>query len=159
MKLDDLQKNGAFVDSSLIPQQAVWQRIGANDDGEPVMVEDEVQFFVRRASHSQFKRAMAGIPEGQVRAQEGLDPECLLICACIRLGENGEEQMSYEQADSLEPALFKLFIDAVNQTYGSHLASPKRSPRKTNSGAKSSSTASGAKPSVKRKRTSRTTKS
>ena len=159
MKLADLNAQGAFVDSSLIPVTKTWLHVRANGKGEAEIAEDEVKFFVRRASHTQFKRAMAGMPEGAREKVEGLDPECLLVCACIRLGDDGEEQLTYEQAESLEPALFKLFIDSVNDTYGSHIANPKPSTRKPNSGANSSRAASGAGRSGKRKKTSPKTKS
>ena len=145
MNINDLKNRGAFVDRLLVKANKKWERIG--QDGRPAS--DEVSFFVRRVSYMDFKSALSGGSESMASVK--LDPDCLLICACIRLGDDGEELLEYSDAESLEPALFKLFIEAINDVYGGHNTDPKPLAQSKNSGAKSSAKASAAKRSKKPK--------
>ena len=138
MDIKQLESAGGFVSDDLVPKTGIWKKVG--DDGE---VEDfEISFFVRQATYAEYKRG--------TRGGEGVeyDPDAMLVAACIRLGPDGSQVLSYEQAYRLNPALFTVFLTAIGEVYG---GSPKTSRRKTSSGASSSSTESAAKPSPKRK--------
>lgn len=139
--LEALAAKGGIVDSRLVPFTKVWKHY---DEALGEHVEDEVSFFVRKSSYADFART-------RVTDGTGLRAEVLQVAACIRLGEEGQEQMTYEQAESLEFALFQLFMEAVAEVYNGASADPKTSARKTNSGAKSSLRASAAGRSRKRK--------
>lgn len=127
MKLDDLIKKGGTVNTALVKKTADWTR--SNDDG--VEVTDEVSFFVRRASHAMFKQAFTGIVRDDGST---IDQDSALIVAHIRLGEDGEEALTYEQAFSLETNLAVLFTKAINEVYQNSDPKPK-SRRKKSSGA------------------------
>lgn len=129
MKLDDLIKAGGVVDTTLIKKTKDWTR--ADKNGEEVT--DEISFFVRRASHAMFKQAyMEAGKEAGVGAK--VDEHSALIVAHIRLGENGEEVLTYEQAFGLETNLSMLFIEGINELYEG--ADPKKTSRpKKSSGA------------------------
>lgn len=86
-----------------------------------------------------------------------VDQDSALIVAHIRLGEDGQEALTYEQAYSLEMNLSVVFITAINEVY--ETSDPKRKSRqKKNSGVNLSSTESAAAPSKKRKTPSPKTK-
>lgn len=154
MNLSDLNKKGAFVDGALIAKTGEWKHI---DPETGAFVADQVQFFVRQASYVDYRKALDRIPQDGITPDQGLDPEALVISACIRLGD-GTEQIPYEQAAKLESGLFKVFRDAIAEIYSPEAADPKRLPPKTNSGASSSSRASAVKPLRKPKKTSATRK-
>jgi hypothetical protein len=143
LSLDALTKKGGLVDSRLVPVTKVWKHY---DDDEGKMVEDEVSFFVRRGSYGDFARAKVAGEAAGVLA------DALMVAGCIRLGEKGEEQMTYEQAESLDAGLFGVFREAVAEVYDGAKADPKHSAPTTNFGVKSSSRASAAGQSRKRKR-------
>ena len=127
MKLDDLIKKGGTVDTKLIKKTADWKR--PDDSGKEVV--DEVSFYVRRASHAMFKQAFT-----DAVAEDGskVDQDSALIVAHIRLGDDGKEALTYEQAYSLEMNLSVLFIAAINEVY--QAADPKpKSRQKRSSGA------------------------
>lgn len=128
MELADIEAGGGFVDRRLVPIKDKWRRF---DDNAGKMVENEVGFFVRQVSYSDTKRVMQGLALDDTPTPEtgegapALDPEVLMIAACIRLGEDGSQALSYEQVDRLEPALFAVFRKAVNSVYGEASADPK----------------------------------
>lgn len=144
MKLSDIEKAGGFVDPRLVPKTGTWDRVDA-ETGEQISTEET--FFVRRVSHSHFRRVQKGINEhGQ-----DVNPESLTIAACIRIGKDGEEGLTYEQAESLDFGLFSMFMVAIGEVYAA-----KKQPtshQKTSSGASLSKPESAAAPSAKRKKT------
>ena len=140
MKLSEIKQAGGFVDTTLVPKTGTWDRVDP-ETGEPISSEET--FFVRRVSHSHFKRVQAGIGE----TGEELNADSLMIAACVRIGTNGEESFTYEQAEQLDVGLFAMFKTAIGEVY-----SPKKSQPKTSSGASLSPTASAGAPSKKRKK-------
>lgn len=142
LSLDGLTKKGGLVDSRLVPVTKVWRHY---DDEAGAMVDDEVSFFVRRGSYGDFARAKVAGEAAGVLA------DALMVAGCIRLGEDGSEQLTYEQAESLDAGLFGVFREAVAEVYDGAKADPKRSAPTTSSGAKSSSRASAAGQLRKRK--------
>lgn len=143
MKLSDIEKAGGFIDTRLVAKTGTWERVDA-ETGEQVSTEET--FFVRRVSHSHFRRVQKGINE---HGQE-VNPESLTIAACIRIGKDGEEGLTYEQAESLDFGLFSMFMLAIGEVYAAKKQTT--SHQKTNSGASLSRPESAAAPSAKRKK-------
>lgn len=108
MKLADLEINGGIVSGELIPKKGIWKRF--NEESQEV--EDfQVEFFVKRCSWLEMQEAIKTV-EG-----EQANPELLTIAASIRLGENGEEQMSYDLAAKLDAGLVNVFRIAIAEVY------------------------------------------
>lgn len=110
MNLEDLESKGAFISDSLVPTSAKWHRFD-KESGE--VTEDEVSFFVRQASWVAYTQ----IGKEASESGEEVNTEALLIQACIRLGEKGEESLSYKQVVSLDAGLFNIFHTAVKGLY------------------------------------------
>jgi hypothetical protein len=142
LSLESLAGNGGIVDTRLVKVTKAWKRF---DEKAGETVEDDVSFFVRRGSYGDFARTRADSEKA------GVLPDVLMVAMCVRLGEDGGEQMTYEQASSLDPSLFAVFRDAVYEAYDGAKADPKHSAPMTSSGARSSSRASAAGQSKKRK--------
>lgn len=94
----------------------------------------EVDFWVRRQSFASVEKLWQQ-SEKQDRSHSS---NAAFIAECIRLGEDGKEQLTYADACELEPSLAVLFVSAINE-----VLSPKKTPP-TTSGTSSSSRASGA---------------
>jgi len=110
MDLKQLEEKGAFISDSLVKTSAIWRRF---DKESEEAVEDEVSFFVRQASWVAYQE----IGKQAKESAEDVNPEALLIAACIRVGEKGEESLSYEQVISLDAGLFNIFHNAVKELY------------------------------------------
>lgn len=108
MKLADLEQNGGIVSGDLVPKKGIWKRF----DEETQEVQDyEVDFFVKRCSWLEMQDAIKTVDGEQA------NPELLTIAASIRLGENGEEQMSYELAAKLDSGLVNVFRIGIAEVY------------------------------------------
>lgn len=130
MRLSEIESGGGFVDTTLIAKTGKWDRVDP-ETGETISTEET--FFVRRVSHSQFRRVQKGITD----TGEEVNPESLTVAACIRIGKTGEEALTYDQAERLDFGLFAMFIQAIGEVYEKKASSPK-----TSSGASSSKRAS-----------------
>jgi len=109
MNINDIEKNGGFVDGTLIKKSGVWKRINA----ETGALDDfQVEYFVKLSSWLEYQEIFKGLD-----ASKGLNPECLSIVACIRLGEDGSEQLTYEQAVRLDSGLFNVFRTGISELY------------------------------------------
>lgn len=108
MKLSDLQARGGFVVGGLIPREIVWPH---TIDGEEVT--DIFTVFVERLSFGVIERAVNSM--GNQRDDVDRSVSAALIAAAIRLGDNGEERLTYDQAYALNPSLAKLLANAVNE--------------------------------------------
>lgn len=102
MDLERLKQAGGLVSDELAKKQGRWERV----DGEVF----EFEFFVRRASYGEVRKL--GI------TPSGLVGEALMIAACIRLGDDGSEQLTYDQAYNLDPALASVFLNAIGEEHG-----------------------------------------
>lgn len=100
MKLSDLK--GAVVSSELVEKEIVWTR---DVDGEEVT--DTFTVFVKRPSFGDVERIFVG---GDDKSRSAA-----MIAACIRMGDQGEEALTYDQAYQLTPSLAKLLSDAVRE--------------------------------------------
>jgi len=109
MKLEDIEKNGGFVDGTLIKKSGIWKRINAETGG---LDDFEFEYFVKLSSWLEYQDIFKGL-----NAANGLNPECLSIVACIRLGEDGSEKLTYEQAAKLDSGLFNAFRAGISELY------------------------------------------
>lgn len=98
MKLEDLKSNGGLVASELVKRTGEWR-------GE------EIEFFVRTLSFGDIDRVYNGADLDASQAAE-------LISKAVRLGDSGEEALTYEQAYSLDAALATVFAEHVMQVNG-----------------------------------------
>src|SRR5690625_1129976 len=101
MKLEDLKTNGGMVSPELVKRSAVWKHDGRKDN---------IEFFVKRASFGAVDRAF--------NQSEDRSNSTALLCECVRLGDKGEEVLSYDQAYSLDAALAACFLEAVTAVNG-----------------------------------------
>lgn len=118
MDKQTLLKKGGFVKPDLIEFNEVWKHadLENGDPEENYIIENKIVFFVKEASWLELKRTLEGktFKEGD---PEPLDNEALTVSACIRLGENGEESLTYDEVISLEVTLYYIFRAAVFELY------------------------------------------
>lgn len=106
MNLQQLQDKGGFVKKDLIKTAVEWAH---EDPVSGEMVTDTFDIFVKPASFGDVKRAIS---------DNDKEMQCHLLAACVRLGEEGEEELTYEQAYQLETSLGLALIEAVNKAIG-----------------------------------------
>lgn len=99
MNLSDLQALGGFVDTEPVQKEVTWK--GA--DGK----ENKGTVFVVRQPFGAVEQALSNAADRNQAAK--------LISLSIRLGEDGSESMTYEQAYSLHPNLAWAFAAAMNE--------------------------------------------
>jgi len=100
MNLNDLKNAGAFVGAGLTKVSISWER----------GPEDTLSFEVHVAplSFGEVERILREESEGKSRVAN-------LISSAIRLGETGQERLTYMDAYNLEPGLAKAFAKAVGE--------------------------------------------
>ncbi len=91
MKIADLEKGGGFVSESGEKRAIKW----AGHEGE---------VFVRKVSFGRIV-ATQSLPEAERNIE--------LVRECVRLGDDGDEQLTRKQVESLAPALAAAFLNAV----------------------------------------------
>lgn len=100
MNLSELQELGGFVDSTPVEKSITWK--GANGKTHKCKV------FVVRQPYGAVESALLGDDQDRVQGAK-------LIALCIRLGDGGSEQLTYDQAYALTPALAWAFVGAINE--------------------------------------------
>lgn len=145
MDIEKLKAMGGILPSAMVPKEINW----VTADGE------EVSFtvFVRRLSYGESVAVFK-----DVSRDEEINQAAWKIAACVRLGENGEQKLTYDEAMALDLTLGVAMCKACNEVNGFGGES-KNSRPPTSSGASLSSQASAAEPSKKHKKTSATRKS
>lgn len=93
MNLNELRAAGGFIESALVRKEITWTRVPA---GRKKAVSDTFQVFVRRNSFGAVERLFSAEGDQQSR-------NARYLAECIRLGETGEESLTYEQAYDLYP--------------------------------------------------------
>src|SRR5690625_5149160 len=118
MKLTDLEKKGGIVSDELVKRKAKWNG-------------DDIEFYVRMLSFGDIDRTYNG---GDLDASQA----ATLISKSVRLGDDGSEKLTYDQAYSLTPALATIFAEHVMQVNGvnDEQPDPLVSGQKKNSGTK-----------------------
>lgn len=114
MKLKELKDKGGFVPMDPVVKEVTW--VHTDDDG----LEQSDTFTIHVKKHS-----FAAMQ--QIREDSGKDKELvsLLIHKSIRLGEKGDEEISYVDAYQLETSLATVLISAINEVSGVKRSDPK----------------------------------
>lgn len=96
MNLQQLRDSGGIVPSEPVKKAVKWRN-------------DKFNVFVVRQSF--------GSVESLVQDLDGRSRSAALIASFIRLGDDGSEQLSYEDAYQLHPDLAHEFVRVVNEVY------------------------------------------
>ena len=117
LDLTNLEKKGAFISPELVKKTAVWKHVDkeAGDPKKGFIIEDEISFWVKQASWLEFKEAIDGIKLDE--RGKPLNNEALSVAACVRLGEDGTQRLTYEKVSKLETQLYYIFRNAVFEVY------------------------------------------
>lgn len=113
MNLSELKAKGSFVSPAPVKREVVWKR--KNDAGE----EEELKFFVFVKKHS------FGTVDKIWSGEKDNSKAAAYIAQSIRLGDKGQEQMSYEDAYQLDTGLASAFLSVINEVNGTGDAKPK----------------------------------
>lgn len=100
MDLKQLQKSGGFVSADLVKRKCVW----AHKDEAGEEHKEVFDVFIKRAPFGAIERALL---------DETLSRSSAIISACIRLGDKGQQELSYDQAYQLQPSLARIFMEAI----------------------------------------------
>lgn len=103
MKLSELTVMGAFIPDGLVKKEIKFKL----DDGE----ERKHDIFIRRLSIGVHEQIWAGGDESQSRTAR-------LLSAAVRLGEDGKEQMTYDQAFRLDSRIALAMTTAIQEVNG-----------------------------------------
>lgn len=110
MKLKDLKRRGAIITGDLVKKSVTWTHA---DEATGDEVDDQFDIYVvKRLTFGAFDRIW-----GQALDQS---KAALLIAECVRLGDEGEERLSYDDAYRLHPGLATVFMEAVKQVHEEH---------------------------------------
>lgn len=118
MDVAALKARGGVISPLPVPKEVEWTHADP-DTGEKVT--DKFTVHVLRHSYGAMERLMLGEGDKSKGA--------MLISTCMRFGEGGKEEMSYEDAFQLEPSLAAVFMKALNEAN-----EPKNSPPPMKSG-------------------------
>ncbi|QTW20247.1 phage tail assembly chaperone family protein, TAC [Comamonas kerstersii] len=99
MKLSDLQAMGGFVDAEPVKKEASWKLNGQ---------QHTASVFVVRQPFGKVESALGDADKDRSQGAQ-------LISMCIRLGEDASEQLTYEQAYNLHPAVAWAFVGVINE--------------------------------------------
>lgn len=106
MDLNQLKEKGGIVEAGLVKKEITWTRY--NDEDKKVT--DKFDVFIRRLGFGLMERVMTADPSDPDRSISAS-----LISEAIRLGENGEEVMTYVDAYQLQPTLAACFTKAIKE--------------------------------------------
>ena len=108
MNLKQLKAKGGVVDATLVKKEVTWKHVDSKTKKE---VTDKFTVHVRRQSFGVIERLFAPGEAEQSRNAK-------YISACVLLGAEADETMSYEDAFSLEASLGFAILNAVNEANG-----------------------------------------
>lgn len=100
MDLAQLKAAGGFIPSEAVKRSVTWER--GPDDAVTFDI------FVKRLSFGAVERMLTEVDTNRSRSAE-------LIAACVRVGEDGKDALSYEDAYNLEPSLAKAIGEALRE--------------------------------------------
>lgn len=106
MHLKELKEKGGFVSSGLATKKLSWEH--KDENGKDVT--DEFEVFVKKLSF--------GLVSEIYDTNEKRQRVVLFVHHGIRLGDKGQEQMSYDDAYNLKMELATLLSNAVVEVNG-----------------------------------------
>jgi hypothetical protein len=128
MNLQQLQALGGVLPSAPVPQEITWTRI---DEATGEELGDTFTVFVRRLAYVDQERMMqlAGVfdhllddedadESAAEKAAKRVSQKSInsaLIATAIRLGDDAQEELTYEQAMQLHPMLARAMLDAISK--------------------------------------------
>lgn len=116
MKLKDLKAAGAFVEAAPVKKTIQWDRGQLDAEEKPVI--DEFTVLVKRQSFGVIEKLYAPAEGEDEVAVAKRSRNAKLISECVLLGEQGDEQIPYEDALNLEPNLAFALLNAVHEVNG-----------------------------------------
>lgn len=113
MNLAELKAKGGFVALAPVKREVVWKR--KNEAGE----DEELRFnvFIKKHSFGTIEQIWSG--------EESRSKSAAYIAESVRLGEKGQEALTYEDAYQLDTGLATVLIAAINEVNGTGDAKPK----------------------------------
>ena len=112
MNLKELMAKGGFVDVAPVSKEITWDR---TVDGVPLT--DTFTVFIKKQSFGAIE-AIYGNETDKSKMSK-------YISETVRLGAEGTEEITYEQAMQLDPGLGTLLIKAINEVNGAGRTEPK----------------------------------
>jgi len=100
ISIDQLQQQGGFVDETPVEKTIQWKPPGAKKAVSSTIM-------VARQSFGEVEESLNDVAERRGGAQ--------MISMCVRLGADGKERLSYEQAYNLHPSLAWAMVKAINE--------------------------------------------
>ncbi len=108
MKLADLVAAGAVLGDGLVKKSITWTH---TPPGKKKAVTDTFDVFIKRSSFGAMERLFA-------QDDDKKSQNARYLAESVRLGEGGEEEIPYETAFNLDPALGFLLLQAVAEVNG-----------------------------------------
>lgn len=108
MKLEELRQRGGLLTMTPIPKKVTWKHTGP--DGEEIEDEFEIHVILKSAGSIDRYRS-----EMKKREEDGDSVVALFISSFVRLGVDGKEEISYEDAYALHPDLANVFFAALSE--------------------------------------------
>lgn len=99
MNLKQLKEQGGFVDDKPAKEHVTWTR----GDGEKISFDVHVV------------RQPFGVVDEVLKTSDGRSQSARMISNCIRLGDDGKERLTYDDAFGLDPTLAFCLIAAINR--------------------------------------------
>lgn len=109
MKLADLKKAGAFVSNEPVKTQVTWKTGKKDADGNDI--EHTFDVFVIKHSFGTVEKIYSDKDEDRSKW-------ATLLSKSIKLGDKGEETLTYEAAFQLDQNLAFALLNAVNEANG-----------------------------------------
>lgn len=114
MNLADLRARGGFVPLAPVLKEVTWKHKDAETGEE---VEDTFSVHIKRQSFGTIEAIWAGGEDRSKSAQ--------YISHAVKIGEQGKDSISYEDAYQLSPGLAAVLMEAINEVNGTGKAEPK----------------------------------
>lgn len=116
MNLKELRERGGIVSSAPVKHEVTWDRTAEDGTADPVTF----TVYVRKHSFGSIERLFAADAKDPERSRAAV-----FISESVLLGEDGSEQITYEDAYRLDPGLAKALMDAVSAVNGTGGAAAK----------------------------------
>ncbi|PNQ53570.1 hypothetical protein C1141_20565 [Vibrio agarivorans] len=103
MDIAELKKAGGILPPEPVKKNGAWKG-------------NTFDYWVVRPGYGQFERMLR--EDKTIKGESYTSQMAQMIALCVRLGKKAEEQLTYEQAFCLDPALARVFIEGINEVNG-----------------------------------------